>query len=95
MINLHIDLDTPHTLNKIYDGPAKDSEPQEEYSVILLQRALDFFNGNGVKATFFLVTQMHRLRLHICFFVLQNAFFVVTGLHRHRRGRAGHLSGPG
>jgi hypothetical protein len=60
-IHLHIDLDTPHILNRFYNGPARDNEANDDYCRTLLSRAADFFQSNGVKITLFVITQDLRL----------------------------------
>ena len=57
MTHIHIDLDTPHTLNRFYEGPARDDQPNDEYCHILLKRVADFFSALQIKATFFVITQ--------------------------------------
>ena len=60
MALVHVDLDTPHTLNRFYNGP--NDPPSDEYCHLLLKRAADFFSANQVKAAFFVITQDLQLR---------------------------------
>tara|TARA_B100000686_G_scaffold353865_1_gene461192 strand:- start:5192 stop:6031 length:840 start_codon:yes stop_codon:yes gene_type:complete len=56
MVQLHIDLDTPHILNRFYGGSEECNAPDDEYCQELLQRAGAFFDRCEAKATFFIVT---------------------------------------
>ena len=56
-IQIHIDLDTPHILNRFYRGPKGDNAPDDEFCYTLLQRVGSFFDEVGIKATFFVITK--------------------------------------
>ena len=57
MINIHIDLDTPHVLNRFYHGEERGDIRNDEYCSALLNRAKSFFDDCEVKATFFVITK--------------------------------------
>lgn len=57
MVSFHIDLDTPHMINRFYGGEQEFNTPNDSFCYQLLDRVAEFFDKQKIKATFFVITE--------------------------------------